>query len=41
MWKIDKFNDWVKKGRPINKNVLELNILQSNIDFFGKFGKFD
>jgi Leucine-rich repeat (LRR) protein len=31
-WKINDFNKWVREGKPINKNIIELDISYSNID---------
>jgi Leucine-rich repeat (LRR) protein len=30
MWNIDDFNKWVKEGRPINENIISLNIDKLN-----------
>jgi internalin A len=35
MWKIDDFNKWIKNERPINENIIELDISQSNIKILG------
>jgi Leucine-rich repeat (LRR) protein len=36
MWRINDFNNWNNEGRPINENVIELNISFSNIETLGK-----
>jgi hypothetical protein len=35
MWTIYNFNKWNKEGRPINENVIELDISYSNIEILG------
>jgi hypothetical protein len=35
MWKIDDFKKWDKCGRPINENVIKLNIIYSKIKILG------
>jgi Leucine-rich repeat (LRR) protein len=35
MWKIDDFKKWDKCGRPINENVIKLNITYSKIKILG------
>jgi Leucine-rich repeat (LRR) protein len=32
MWEINDFNRWIDDGRPINENVINLNISNSNIE---------
>jgi Leucine-rich repeat (LRR) protein len=35
MWEINDFNKWNDEGRPIDENVIELNIGYSNIEILG------
>jgi hypothetical protein len=35
MWGIKDFKKWTEKGRPINKNIMELNISYLNIKTLG------
>jgi Leucine-rich repeat (LRR) protein len=35
MWKKNDFNKWINEGRPINENIIELNIFQSDIKKLG------
>jgi hypothetical protein len=38
MWSISDFRVWVTEGRPINENIIKLNI-SSNIKSFGNLEK--
>jgi Leucine-rich repeat (LRR) protein len=35
MWQFEEFDEWTKKGRPIDENVVELDIQYSNIKTLG------